>query len=107
MGVPLGAPVPVVPAPAAALPAPVPAAAPVPNIPAALTTLPDAAALAPPLPVQSIVDAVPGGALLPNQIPVPHDLVCEGTAWSAKAPSAADDHEPIEHRPFWADGVKP
>jgi uncharacterized protein YndB with AHSA1/START domain len=52
-------------------------------------------------------DAVPGGALLPNQIPVPHDLVCEGTAWSAKAPSAADDHEPIEHRPFWADGVKP
>jgi hypothetical protein len=51
--------------------------------------------------VQSIVDALPGGALLPDQIPVPHDLVCEGTAWSAKAPTAADD-QPVEHRQFWA-----
>ena len=90
--------------PAPALP---PAAAAVPDIPAALTTLPDTAALAPPLPVQSIVDAIPGGGLLPDQIPVPHDLVCEGTAWSAKAPTAAADHQPVEHRQFWADADKP
>jgi hypothetical protein len=88
-------------------PAPPPAAAAVPDIPAALTTLPDTAALAPPLPVQSIVDAIPGGPLLPTQIPVPHDLVCEGTAWSAKAPTAAADHQPVEHRQFWADADKP
>jgi len=75
-GIPLAAPIPVVPAPA-------------PTIPAALTTLPDTAALAPPPPVQTLVDAMPGGPLLPNEIPVPHDLVCEGTAWSAKAPTAA------------------
>ncbi len=94
---------PVVPAPAAAVPAPVPAAAAVPDIPAALTTLPDAAALAPPLPVQSIVNAVPGGALLPEQIPMPHDLVCEGTAWSAKAPSGqVPPHLQVRQR-FWAD----
>lgn len=93
-GVPLVAPVPVV-----AVPGPAPAAAAVPEIPAALTTLPDTVALAPPLPVQSIVDAIPGGPLLPNQIPVPHDLVCEGTAWSAKLPGAAHAHPPGRH-PF-------
>jgi len=97
-GVPFAAPVPVVPAPAAAA---------VPDVPAALTTLPDTAALAPPLPVQSIVDALPGGPLLPEQIPIPHDLVCEGTAWSAKAPTATDDHQPVERRQFWADSDKP
>ena len=86
--------------------APAPAAAAVPDIPAALTTLPDTAALAPSLPVQSIVDAIPGGGLLPEQIPVPHDLVCEGTAWSAKAPTAAND-QPVKHRQFWADADKP
>jgi hypothetical protein len=87
--------------------APAPAAAAVPDIPAALTTLPDTAALAPPLPVQSIVDAIPGGGLLPDQIPIPHDLVCEGTAWSVKSPSADTDHQPVEHRRFWADADKP
>jgi hypothetical protein len=101
-GVPFAAPVPVVPAPA-----PAPAAAAAPDIPAALTTLPDTAALAPPLPVQSIIDALPGGSLLPDQIPVPHDLVCEGTAWSAKAPTAADHHQPLEQRQFRADADKP
>jgi hypothetical protein len=101
-GVPLAAPAPVVPAPA-----PAPAAAAVPDIPAALTTLPDTAAFAPPLPVQSIVDALPGGPRLPDQIPVPHDLVCEGTAWSAKAPTAADHHQPAQRRQFWADADRP
>jgi len=101
-GVPFAAPVPVV-----AAPAPAPAAAAVPDVPAALTTLPDTAALAPPLPVQSIVDAIPGGGLLPDQIPVPHDLICEGTAWSAKAPSAATDHQPAGRRQSWADADRP
>jgi hypothetical protein len=88
--VPLGAPFPVV-------------AAPAPSVPAALTTLPDAAALAPPLPVQAFVDAIPGGPLLPNQIPLPHDLVCEGTAWSAKAPTDAASTTEHDARPrFWA-----
>jgi hypothetical protein len=88
---PLGAPVPVV-------------AAPAPPIPAALTTLPDTAALAPPLPVQAIVDAIPGGQLLPDHIPLPHDMICEGTAWSAKA--TTDGTHRTEHAtrpPFWAD----
>jgi hypothetical protein len=92
---PVGAPVPVVAAPAAA---------PAPPIPAALTTLPDTAALAPPLPVQALVDAIPGGQLLPDQIPIPHDLICEGTAWSAKA--TADGTHRTEHvarPPQWAD----
>jgi hypothetical protein len=50
------------------------------------------------------VDAIPGGQLLPDQIPVPHDLICEGTVWSAKATTEstrATKH--VERPPFWAD----
>jgi hypothetical protein len=45
-----------------------------------------AAAPVPPVvvPVAPIADAVPGFPLLPSSLPVPHDFVCEGTAWSAK-----------------------
>jgi hypothetical protein len=42
---------------------------------------------APPLavPVAPLAEAVPGFPLLPSSLPVPHDFVCEGTAWSAKS----------------------
>jgi hypothetical protein len=38
----------------------------------------------PPVPVAPLAEAVPGFPLLPSSLPVPHDFVCEGTAWSAK-----------------------
>jgi len=37
-----------------------------------------------PVPVVPLADAVPGLPLLPSALPVPHDFVCEGTAWSAE-----------------------
>ncbi|MCV7152850.1 hypothetical protein H7I57_16715, partial [Mycobacterium pyrenivorans] len=49
----------------------VPAGPPVPAAPAAA------------LPAVPLGDALPGLPLLPATLPVPHDLVCEGTAWSA------------------------
>jgi hypothetical protein len=36
------------------------------------------------VPVAPLAEAVPGFPLLPSSLPVPHDFVCEGTAWSAK-----------------------
>jgi hypothetical protein len=36
------------------------------------------------VPVAPIAEAVPEFPLLPSSLPVPHDLVCEGTAWSFK-----------------------
>jgi hypothetical protein len=44
------------------------------------------------VPIAPIAQAVPGFPLLPSALPVPHDLVCEGTAWSAKR--SPDPHIP-------------
>ncbi|MCV7073159.1 hypothetical protein H7H73_25355 [Mycobacterium rufum] len=41
------------------------------------------AAPAVPVPVVPLPESVPGLPLLPATLPVPQDLVCEGTAWSA------------------------
>jgi hypothetical protein len=63
----------VLPPPAPAVPVvPVPAAGAVPAIPPAV------------VPVAPLAEAVPGFPLLPSSMPLPHDFVCEGTAWSAK-----------------------
>jgi hypothetical protein len=48
-----------------------------------------AAAAVPPVPpvvvpVAPLAEAVPDLPLLPSSLPVPHDFVCEGTAWSAE-----------------------
>jgi hypothetical protein len=64
--------------PAAAAPAA--AAVPGPAVPLAGAPIP---AVVPPVPVVPLGDAVPGLPLLPGSLPVPHDFVCEGTAWSA------------------------
>ncbi|AFM17358.1 hypothetical protein Mycch_2586 [Mycolicibacterium chubuense NBB4] len=37
-------------------------------------------------------DAVPGMRLLPDTLPVPQDLVCEGTAWAEKR-TPGDPHQ--------------
>jgi len=64
----------------------VPAAAPA--VPVPVVPVPAAAAIPPVppvvVPVAPLADAVPGFPLLPTSLPVPHDFVCEGTAWSAK-----------------------
>jgi hypothetical protein len=36
------------------------------------------------VPVAPLADALPGFPLLPSSLPLPHDFICEGTAWSAK-----------------------
>jgi hypothetical protein len=61
--------------PSPALPVPVvpmPAAGAIPAIPPVV------------VPVAPLAEAVPGFPLLPSSMPLPHDFVCEGTAWSAK-----------------------
>jgi hypothetical protein len=42
------------------------------------------------VPVVPIAEAVPGLPLLPSSLPVPHDFVCEGTAWSAERNAGGD-----------------
>ncbi|KWX67349.1 hypothetical protein ASJ79_21935 [Mycobacterium sp. NAZ190054] len=50
-----------------------------------MPVVPAGAPAAPPLtlPAVPLGDAVPGLPLLPATLPVPRDLVCEGTAWSS------------------------
>jgi hypothetical protein len=69
----------------------VPAAAP--PVPVPVVPVPAAGAIPPVppvvVPVAPLAEAVPGFPLLPSSLPVPHDFVCEGTAWSAKRNSDA------------------
>jgi hypothetical protein len=65
---------------AAVLPA---AAPPVPVVPVpAVGAIPPVPPVV--VPVAPLAEAVPGFPLLPSALPLPHDFVCEGTAWSAK-----------------------
>jgi hypothetical protein len=77
------------PPPPAPVAAPSPAdvvamAAPAQPPPVAVAAVPLAGGVPPvTVPVAPIAEAVPGFPLLPSSLPVPHDFVCEGTAWSA------------------------
>jgi hypothetical protein len=63
----------ILPPPAPPVPVvPVPAAGAIPAIPPVV------------VPVAPLAEAVPGFPLLPSSMPLPHDFVGEGTAWSAK-----------------------
>ena len=68
------------------LPPPPAVAPPVENIApaAASVATPVAAPVADATPIAPLAEAVPGFPLLPSSMPLPHDFVCEGTAWSAK-----------------------
>jgi hypothetical protein len=46
------------------------------------------------VPVDPIAEAVPGLPLLPSSLPVPHDFVCEGTAWSAERKAGGNASTP-------------
>jgi hypothetical protein len=76
----------------AAAPAPAPVVAPEAAAAAAAAPIVDAAALAvPPAPVVPAPPGIPIGSALPDMglqlpstLPIPTDLMCEGTAWSAE-----------------------
>ncbi|WP_264058663.1 hypothetical protein [Mycolicibacterium psychrotolerans] len=71
---------------AASVPAPLPGpVVPVVPVPAPL------AAPAVPVPVVPLPEGLPGLPLLPGGLPVPEDLVCEGTAWSAETGRGPSD----------------
>lgn len=57
--------------------------------PAAVPAVPDVASLGSLAPSQVSLPTVPGLPLqLPSELSMPHDLICEGTAWSASKPGA-------------------
>jgi hypothetical protein len=75
---------------------------PAPAVPVPAVPLADGLPPVPPVtvPVAPIAEAVPGLPLLPSSLPVPHDFVCEGTAWSAGRNTAGDA---APRRPLTAD----
>ncbi len=58
-----------------------------------------------PVPVTPITNALPGLPLLPSSLPMPTDLVCEGTAWSADRTSRGGERTvtalPVTGRDRW------